>query len=413
MAINLHPRRRAGFTLIEVLVATLILGITIGAVSSVIRTGMKAWRTGHGASEVGQTVRITQDVVLRDLDNIFYQTESSYNNAFRAQTAALAAKFGADFRNNRDLRALQDMIQGALGGGKSTRHHGSSRNQDGQQDAFDDLGLDNIAPPLNLSFHGTEGKLSFARSYRARFPGDQDTWGLRRVTYYVRDKILYRKEQDPFGLRMTEGDLLDTQQNRQNNMGMQQQQDDPIRMIQNQLLRLFILPEDNDDKNAATGETTAGDAAQPKDAAAAPASKLMPTQVCLEEPLCAGVEIFKIKYGFFQDGAWTEDQNWDSQGYQHRSPPPDETNLPGGAPAMGMPTNGFVPMMMGSPDDLPGYISIQIAMRMPDGKGRLYSFTIYHSLPGATETDVLRDNPQGNGMGYNSPRNFPRHGGPR
>jgi hypothetical protein len=58
------------------------------------------------------------------------------------------------------------------------------------------------------------------------------------------------------------------------------------------------------------------------------------------------------------------------------------------------------------PDKLPGYVAIQLGIRIPEEKttpsggdqstdqapqkpkGRLYSFTFYHSLPEGQETDV-------------------------
>lgn len=373
--IRFRHRHGQGFTLIEVLLATLLLGITIGAVSAVIRTGMKAWRTGHGAAEIGQTIRITQDVLLRDLDNMYFETEKNYNQAFRAQMEHLAAGFAQNYMNNRDARELQQAIQSAISGDHGKRRGSSRKNrEDGQQDAFDDLNLATIAPPLNLSFHGTANRLSFSRSYKPRFPGDQDTWGLRRVTYFVRDKVLYRKEEDPFGMRMA-AMAADMPQLPQNTMG---QADDPMPMIRDQLMKLFAVPDEEEGKEASATDQDA------------PASKLLPTQVRLEEPLCSGVEIFKIKYGFFIGGQWQEDQNWDSAAGQHRTPPPD-LNVPPGAPPP--------PAMQGAPeitvpDDLPGYVMIQIGLRMPDGKGRLYSFTIQHSLPRAQETDVMREDGQ-------------------
>lgn len=369
MKTSIRHRHRQGFTLIEVLIATLLLGITIGAVSAVIRTGMRAWRTGHGAAEIGQTIRITQDVMMRDLDNMYFESEKNYNQAFRAQMEHLAAKFAQNYLNNRDPRKLQQEIQSAINGDHGRRRSRTRKARDeGQHDALEDLDMTTIAPPLNLSFHGTEDRISFSRSYKPRFPGDQDTWGLRRVTFFVRDKVLYRKEEDPFGLRM--GGMMDTPQLPQDSMG---QADDPMPMIRDQLMGMFAVPDDEDGK-----------------AEDSRASKLLPTQVRLEEPLCAGVELFKVKYGFFSGGEWREDRNWDSASSQHRTPP--QPTLP---PGVAAPVNLLGAMEQNVPDDLPGYVTIQIGLRMPDGKGRLYSFTIHHSLPRAMETDIMSEDGMG------------------
>lgn len=379
---NFNRRHRQGFTLIEVLVASLILGITVAAISQVMGTGIRAWRNGHGVSEVGQTVRIAQDMIMRDLDNIYYQTESNYNRAFYTQIGGMAGRFGAMFNMDKNLNGLQNAINEALTG--RGKHGGKKiKRLDGQGDALDDFSLESIAPPLNLSLHGGEANLSFARGYRARYPGDQDTWGLRRVTYYVRDKVLYRKEEAPFGLRMAGGG--DTAA-----AAAAADPNNPVTLIQSQLQQLFAVRDEAPQEAPGTG----GEAGQQDSESTG--NSLLPTAVRLDEPLCAGVEIFKIKYGFFTNGNWVEDQTWDSAARQHRCPPQDDINGPNSStnPLNRPDLPQFIAQSIQAtmlPDDLPGYVAIQIGLRQPNGKGRLYSFTIYHSMPGAREVDIARD----------------------
>lgn len=377
--------------MIEVLIAALIMGITIAAVSEVIRTGMRAWRAGHGASELEQSVRITQDVVLRDFDNLFYKNETDYNVGFRAQLQTIAQGFGTQVAQNAaNMGKVQQMIGQALSGKKR-----SSRSLIKNNDA-NDMSLEDVSPPLNLTFHGSDTLLSFARTYRARFSGDQDTWGIRRVTYFVRNKVLYRKEEDPFGLRISQ----------MYNSTAPAEANNPVLVIREQLERLFAVPDQAELKEG-----------EPQAAAAA---ALLPTQVRIEEPLCAGVETFKIKYSYFADGKWQEDTKWDSQGHEHRTPPQPDNGQPntpmaavnaGGGGGISTP---FMPGMVAGqrgpgmpglavgplgqiyiPDDLPGSITVQIGVRMPDGKGKIFNFTVLHSLPEAKETDVLLEDANG------------------
>ena len=371
-----HKPTPRGFTLIEVLVASLILGITVAAVSTVIRTGLRAWRNGHDASELSQTVRITQDVILRDMDNIFFKNESDYNGTFRSQITALSQKYGGQIAKNGNTRDLQSAMDAALHGRRNSRLNTGDNNNKDQNE----VSLQAIAPPVNLSFHGSETQLSFARSYQARFAGDQETWGLRRVTYFLRDKTLFRREEDPYGLRVSPA----------NDPSPDQKNFDPVAIIRNQMERLFAVADNLDPK---------------EDQPAQEAPALLPTQVRVEEPLCLNVETVKIIYGFFSQGEWVEDQSWDSQSSQHRCPPmdpsdpnnPNSPNNPAQLNRLGGQALPFAEQVMlqqlNRPDDLPGYVKIQLEVRTANGKGRLFTFKICHSLPEAKELDVMLMDP--------------------
>jgi hypothetical protein len=43
----------------------------------------------------------------------------------------------------------------------------------------------------------------------------------------------------------------------------------------------------------------------------------------------------------------------------------------------------------GQPDDLPGYIVVNLGVRGPRGVGRVHKFTFFHAIPLAEERDVL------------------------
>ena len=120
-----------------------------------------------------------------------------------------------------------------------------------------------------------------------------------------------------------------------------------------------------------------------------------------------------MSYGVFADGKWSEVEEWDSHETQHRSPFDEGilAELMGYDPRWGVPTPGHGmlppmrsrggarnesmfnnPMLMGmlanrEPDDLPGYIAIRLTVKVAELKGRPYTFTIFHSVPGGLETD--------------------------
>src|ERR1039458_8731708 len=59
-----HPTRtRAGFTLMEVLLAVAILSIVIAGVYNIWNTSLNAWRRGTDASEVFQRQRIVMEAL--------------------------------------------------------------------------------------------------------------------------------------------------------------------------------------------------------------------------------------------------------------------------------------------------------------------------------------------------------------
>jgi hypothetical protein len=107
-----------------------------------------------------------------------------------------------------------------------------------------------------------------------------------------------------------------------------------------------------------------------------------------------------VTFGFFEQEAWHEVVDWDSGAMKYREPPMEE--LPPGmyVPGINMEDSapGFGLMMNDAnrePDNLPAYMAVQLGLRMPDGKSRLFSFTFYYSFPQSQETDVMMVDPSG------------------
>lgn len=361
LSLRPHPLTRPahGFTLMEVIIAGLVMGLMMLALGMVMRLGVRSWRTGHGASEIFQTARVAQDMIVRDMDNMVYLHEGDYNKTFRGQKDAMEQALNNNLRDPK------------------------SAFKDGE------MSPENIAPPIDLSFRGTDGgktdQLSFVRSQTPRLEGDANSWGMRRVSYYIKDKVLYRKETSPFGFRNTQG-LPDP--------STLSQSDYEKIVAKASFEKLFAAPDA--DPAADESETTY----DKYHLVNLDLKVSMPPGSKVDEPLCEGVEIFDISYGYFQQGEWVEVKDWDSQGRHYRNPP-DETDgnqkgprvigQPGVDPVAQQPmgANG-IQIDNNSPDDLPGFVAIQLGVRGADGKGRLYSYTIFHSLPLAQETDIMK-----------------------
>ncbi|MEN6625368.1 MAG: type II secretion system protein [Candidatus Sumerlaeia bacterium] len=406
----MRPRRAthgplAAFTLLEVILAVTIFGLTMIALTAVMRTGARSWSVGHALSELMQTVRVSQDVVVRDLNNICYRNETDYNETFRNQIERVGAEVISrsphdplhPYRNF-DSSMLSQFEPGARG-----RHDNTSS-----------IFLDEITPPIDLSFRGTADRLSFVRRQSTSWGEAESAWGLRRITYYVKDKVLYREETDPFGFRPGAGltgfvsslnpefnplDLMDTgSYSRQTTAA-------PTSPL-GQLTQFFASP----DENAGEDRTGRG--------------QYLPASIRYCEPVCEGVEKLTIAYGYFLEGQWVEVASWDSNAMQNRSPfdreyfqelydkgmlnmssigmnlgkygtqrdissaPPASTNYNASS---ALPTN-TMSTPMNTPDNLPGYVAMQVSVRSPSLKGsKMYTFTIFHSMPLAEETDVRID----------------------
>lgn len=368
--------RSGGFTLMEVIVAVLIMGMALAALSTVLRTAVRAWHAGHGAAEIYQTARIVQDVVHRDLDNMVYLNASSYNKTFQHQLEMLIQKV---------------QQSGGLGDSDHRRQRRESRQEDAKRtkskaeqadDPYAGLDLSTMAPPIDLALHGSDGgrtdRISFVRGYLPRQEGEAVNWGIRRVSYYIRDKVLYRTQSDAFGLTSETdygaqpaalpGALPSGGAGR-----AQEKQAAELAAIRQEALGLFYRPDslEQDPASASQG--------------------VLPARTQVEEPLCEGVEIFDVTYGYFMGGQWVEAKDWDSRQSKYRTQskgPHAASNLRRDPSAPVDPAeieNGLV-VVNKSTDGLPGTLAIQFGVRK--GKGKIHSFTIFYSLPEAQETDV-------------------------
>lgn len=366
-----HLRRR-GFTLIEVILAATIFLITAGALFVTFRTGIRAWRAGHAASEVFQTVRVAQDVINRDLHNLAYRPDEDYNKTYRRQRDLMAAMMNG--------RNPESGFNPALASGLPADLDLSEAGGLGMM-----AGLLKLSPPIDLSFQGQDGgdldTISFTRHQGPRSSTDKDFSGMRRVKYFVKDGVLYREDSDPQGYHRSEEfeDLSDEH---------------------GTSAKIADLYE-NADEASETISTGASDASLDED----PTKKSEKTT----EPLCEGVEIFNITYGYYRSDQWNEVPNWDSSRYQYRFPAEQEGIQvgPGGTVMLGpdgQPAStessfnrqgkhtahmgtarGQVISYMPKPDNLPGYVAVQLGVRDPGNAGKLRSFTIMFSCPLARE----------------------------
>lgn len=408
MKISSRPRISSpGFTLIEVLLAVTIFAIAMSALFVTFRTGIKAWKTGHRASEVFQTARVAKEVMMRDLHNLAYRSELDYNSTFRDQVAELAALMSAPAEDDAASRKAAAKREKAMA---------KEAAQETETARKDQITLGDLAFPIDLSFHGEDNalldSLSFAINRRIHTPDERAQEGYTRVRYSVRDGVLYREEQSVLGIRPGQDIKLLYE----------------VDQAQGEIARLFVPP---------------GEAAEPKEPLpgfgkalfrnpfarerTVEGTGVLPDSRGLVEPLCTGVKIFNVTYGYYRFDQWNEVPSWDSSNFKYRFPgregglvnagetfgSPAASGGPLSGPAaipMGLPTaspetsfnlGGRRPPRTATlrkknksangvtyepqPDNLPGYIAIQLGIRDPDSGGRMQSFTFFISLPLARE----------------------------
>lgn len=404
-------RRRGGFTLVEVLVATTVFLIAMGAILFTFRMGILAWRVGHASSEMFQAARITQDVMLRDVNNLFYRTESDYNRTFRAQLDRIA------------------------GYNQSLEHASTIEDEEEARTFIRGLGLpppdpEDLAPPIDLSFVGKDGgptdTISFARRQPPRPESPADALGLIRIRYYVKDRTLWREESSVYGLRPGD-ELADILKNQSPELGA--------------IAERFIRkrpgdsddggdPDEDDDfeRTRARDDDRRG-RARSRSRSREETNDLLPELPSIAEPLCEGVEVFDVAYRYYKFDQWNDVSEWDSGDWRYRFPEdemdgPDEDEeggsriprrppprmmggiLTGGAAATRTESGfgegfGFQYVPRGTrrtavvrgqpmpfnprPDDLPGYLSIHVGIRDEKYGGKLQSFTFVVSIPMAQE----------------------------
>lgn len=405
-------RPRRAFTLMEAMVAIVIFGAVLGVMMSTLFTATRAWRIGQASSELYQTARITHEVLMRDIHNMFYLSETEYNRNFLKGVQTLSNALSETVPINRENDSSS----------KRTRRVGFNRRNDIDEDVLfsslsgedllrnlDDaeanglpITLDALAPAINLSFKGSNDgecdKLVFTRRYIPRWYESAGGWGLRRVTYEVRDGVLFRIEEDPFG--------FDPSQWKIDKMYDSNPISGDMALLFADESNIKSLGINNYDRLPVSRDELPP-----------------PVEIKSEEPICADVVAFNLTYGFFRQGEWMEADAWDSLGHNHRDPPVNEDTFPEIFEMLldqnltadeESEIDPYEQLYNEQQDDyvynkLPAYIAVRLGLR-PGGEGRVISYTFFVSIDLAEEFDRLGEIEQmfGDEYGRRSSRNRER-----
>lgn len=162
---------RHGFTLIEVMVAMVILSLVMGSLVMTFQTAMKAYSLGIGHAESEQTARFVMNQIVDDLRNLYYKSPSQYNVVRRQRE-----------------QMIEQQVKQALQSGMS------------EAEISEELALEDLGPEIDLTFRGQDNgesdDLTFIRSQHLTRREDRKMWGLARVRYAIEGGELVRSLDD-------------------------------------------------------------------------------------------------------------------------------------------------------------------------------------------------------------------------
>jgi prepilin-type N-terminal cleavage/methylation domain-containing protein len=384
-------RSTSGFTLAEVMVALAILGLAISTVAMVMRTAIRAWRVGHDMEEVTQTARLARDVINRDLNTLAYKTQSEYNRSFFGQLGQASGLYQKDYSARQGSLSLDDRFDFSGMTMPLDLSFRVKRDASAADGASPGLTGDN-GPDAQGAGDGAADRLTFVCARTSQDSGDPASWNLRRVTYFVHARTLYRQEDDPYGFRPGQYDESFYNGTSAPIGSSASQREETSYSGASTMIALaqYFMKSGGDDY---VKDDEGQDLATPSD------QPLLPDPFENAEPLCDGVESFRVSCGYFKDGKWNETPNWDSSARQFRVPPTfkkiddKSVDMARTTQRQNYVVVDGVPSLIvdrGRSDDLPAYVVLALSMRGPTGVGRPSRHAFFFSLSMAEEMDVYR-----------------------
>lgn len=180
-----HAHRR-GITLLEVLVALTVFGLVTVVIFSVFSTAVRTQNVTDREVELIRRARVVMDAVERDLANVFFRDETSYNVTIsrlleEQERERLVAEAEGDWSRYIELY-----------GDPFSDRQGARDEQPSIGDPFERGRL------IDIQFQGNDGgdfdSMTFATHQPLGMAGRYRPWGLSRVTYSVDNNNLIRVE---------------------------------------------------------------------------------------------------------------------------------------------------------------------------------------------------------------------------
>lgn len=284
-----QPRGRTGFTLLEIMVALTIFAVCITALYNSFRIASRSFEHGRLNAEVMQNLRFCVDTITRDLRSIHYKPDA--NKRFDNLEMAIWKS--------------QDRIVEAFEGGDVPNIPGVPKSPE-EAETIEDTFVGLMA---DLRFHGKggdeDGFIEFARYLPSDGTLDNSYLGTERVRYFVHDHNLYRQRSRVFRvmhLNPNLGEELVRAREQTERMKEEAMEDNRPYMDLYAMRHLGVMPDGIEDQLDL-------ECFIPADPEPGPA-----------ELIARGVKTFKLEFGRYDNGSWSEANTWDSASKQHRTP---------------------------------------------------------------------------------------------
>lgn len=187
--------KQRGFTLLEVLLATLIFSIVVTAVYMSFRIGTKAYQASEEKNRLLQEARFCFHLIQRDLNSVYYIPESDYNQNIRRHLEQIE-----QLREEAEELGIpvDEYIREQLKKGELNKKD-TQDIDDEDENPFDPY---NWGIPIDLKFIGINSGETDSFEF-VRYQNDDGTmirspWSLERVKYSVRDNMLVRESKPIF-----------------------------------------------------------------------------------------------------------------------------------------------------------------------------------------------------------------------
>lgn len=199
----MRKRTTTGFTLLEILVAMTVFSLVVLAAYAVFNAAIRSERMGLREAEKLSRARFVFDSLERDLNNIFFRDETSYNVSITKMLEEMEER-RLQAEETGDWESFYDTYGDPL-----------------DDDDDDDGGRPAIGNPyergrlIDLQFLGENNEDMDALSFTVKDPprvGQRyRPYGLTRVQYSLQDGVMVRSEDDiETEARTVEGELLET-----------------------------------------------------------------------------------------------------------------------------------------------------------------------------------------------------------
>lgn len=185
----IRPRLRTGFSILEILVAMTIFALVTTIIFTVFRTAIRTQTAGERELEAIQRGRVVFETLERDVANLFFRDETSYNVQIGNMLESMERErlLAEETGNWDNFRALYgDPF-------KQRDRRRRSRDDEEQATLGDPFKRGRL---IDLQFQGTDGGDSDSLHFAIHTPltlGDiYQPWGLQRVNYRLDNGILVR-----------------------------------------------------------------------------------------------------------------------------------------------------------------------------------------------------------------------------